>query len=168
MNTLRTFWNQLSPRDQRVLMFGSVALFLIAGWLLVWEPMREARDSWRLRLSAAEADHAFMRAIAPQLQTLAAQRGQTAMAPDGRSLLARVDATARQSGVGEALLRVEPVSATQVRVSFQGASFDALVQWLEQLASGQGVQPGDFSAHRVAGVGRVDARITLEQNEGVP
>lgn len=168
MSALTTFWNQLSVRDQRVLMLGSAMLLLIAGWLLVWEPLREARDNWRLRLSAAEADHAFMRAVAPQLQTLTAQRNQAVVAPDGRSLLARVDATARQSGVGDALLRVEPVSATQVRVSFQGASFDALVQWMEQLASAQGVRLGDFSAHRVAGVGRVDARITLEQNEGVP
>ncbi len=60
--------------------------------------------------------------MVPQLRDSSA-----AAARDGRSLLALVDATARASGVGEALLRVEPVSAAQVRVYFEGAGFDALV-----------------------------------------
>ena len=83
---------------------------------------------------------------------------------DGRSLLALVDATARTSGVGEALLRVEPVAGGQVRVYFESAGFDVLVAWLEELEAQQGVRTGDVSIQRAAGVGRVDARMSLERS----
>ena len=63
-------------------------------------------------------------------------------------------------------MRVEPVSAGQVRVYFEGAGFDALVDWLAALQSGQGVTVGDFNVSRAAGVGRVDARLVLERQGG--
>ena len=161
MNALRGFWSGLSPRDQRVLALGVVVLLLIGAWLLVWEPLREARDSARVRAAASASDLAYLRAVVPQLRDSSAPA-----ALDGRSLLALVDATARESGVGEALLRVEPVSAGQVRVYFEGAGFDALVDWLAALQSGQGVTVGDFNVSRAAGVGRVDARLVLERQGG--
>lgn len=163
MNALRAWWNSLAPREQRVLRLGAVALLLIGGWLLVWEPLAKARDTWRTRVQAGENDLAWMRAHAPQLRALASTGGGTTAVRDGRSLLALVDATARAAGVGDALLRVEPVAGNQVRVYFEGADFDALVQWLEELGARQGVVLGDFNANRAAGVGRVDARLALER-----
>ena len=158
MNALRAFWEGLAPRDRRVLLVGIGALVLIAAWLLVWEPLRAARDAARVRTVAASNDLAYLRAVVPQLRDSAVPAAR-----DGRSLLALVDATARGSDVGDALLRVEPVSAAQVRVYFEGAGFDALVDWLGSLQAGQGVSIGDFSASRAAGVGRVDARVVLER-----
>ncbi len=161
MSALRQSWENLAPRDRRVLAAGAALLLLIAIWLLVWEPLREARDAARLRTVAAANDLAYLRAVTPQLRDSAA-----APVRDGRSLLALVDATARASGVGDALLRVEPVSASQVRVYFEGAGFDALVDWLGSLQAGQGISIGDFSASRATGVGRVDARVVIERPGG--
>ena len=161
MSALAGFWNGLAPRDRRVLALGAIVLLLIGGWLGLWEPLRMARDAARTRVAAGEADLAYMRAAAPQLR---ASPEATSAVRDGRSLLALVDATARASDVGDALLRVEPVAADQVRVYFEGADFDALVQWLEELGARQGVAVGDFNVNRAAGVGRVDARMSLERN----
>ena len=162
MNALRAFWAGLSPRDQRVLMLGGLVLGAILIWLMIWEPLREARDAARSRVAAAATDLATMRAAVPQLRAL---EGSAASAVrDGRSLLALVDASARTSGVGEALLRVEPVAGGQVRVYFESAGFDVLVAWLEELEAQQGVRTGDVSIQRAAGVGRVDARMSLERS----
>ncbi len=162
MSALRAFWAGLSPRDQRVLMLGGLVLGAILIWLMIWEPLREARDAARSRVAAAATDLATMRAAVPQLRAL---EGSAASAVrDGRSLLALVDATARTSGVGEALLRVEPVAGGQVRVYFESAGFDVLVAWLEELEAQQGVRTGDVSIQRAAGVGRVDARMSLERS----
>ncbi|MCX7556557.1 type II secretion system protein M [Xanthomonadaceae bacterium JHOS43] len=164
MSALRSFWAGLSPRDRRMLIGGGIALAIILAWLMIWEPLREARDAARIRVAAASTDLATMRAAAPQLRALAGS-GQEG-SRDTRSLLALVDATARASGVGEALLRVEPISGDQVRVYFEGAGFDALVVWLEELESRQGVSLGDVSINRAAGVGRVDARLSLQRGGG--
>jgi general secretion pathway protein M len=82
---------------------------------------------------------------------------------DGRSLLARVDEGARQAGLGPVLLRVEPLSAGRVRAHFQAAPFDQLMDWLQPLGSQHGVRVEELSLQRAAGVGLVDARLTLVQ-----
>lgn len=163
MSAWRQRWRSLAPREQRALALGVVALALILGYLLLWDPLAQSRETWRIRAAAAQADLAWMRTVAPQVQ--AARASQPALAAaDGRSLLARVDASARDAGLGAVLLRVEPVSAGQVRVQFQRAGFDALMRWLETLAAQYGTRVTELSATRSDGVGLVDARLSLEES----
>ena len=49
-----------------------------------------------------------------------------------------------------------------MRASFEAASFDGLVEWMELLATRYGVQASDFSAERADGVGLVNARVMLQ------
>jgi general secretion pathway protein M len=81
----------------------------------------------------------------------------------GRSLLARVDASAREAGLGSALLRAEPIGTGNVRVTFQQAGFDALMRWIETFSAQHGARVGELSVQRADGVGLVDARLTLEE-----
>jgi general secretion pathway protein M len=60
------------------------------------------------------------------------------------------------------LRRVEPTGAASVRVSFEFARFDALIDWIEGLTRDYGVEAIDFSADRADGVGLVNARVTLQ------
>lgn len=160
MNALRQLWSDLAPRDQRILFAGGLFLLLVLVWIGLWEPLRTARDAARVRVTASSSDLATMRAIAPRLREL----GGSATTPaDTRSLLVLVDATARESVVGDALLRVEPVAGDQVRVYFEGVGFDALVEWLEQLQARHGIGIAELGINRAAGVGRVDARLLLQR-----
>lgn len=163
MTALRQRWDGLAPREQRTLVLGGLALVAILAWLLLWEPLAASRDAWRARVAAAEADLAWMRAAVPRVQAARGQ-GQAALVPDGRSLLARVDASARDAGLGTSLLRAEPVSTGQVRVTFEQAGFDALVAWLETLATQHGTRVTELSVQRADGVGLVDARVSLEES----
>ena len=54
------------------------------------------------------------------------------------------------------------VGSASVRVSFEFASFDALIGWIEGLTRDYGVEATDFSADRADGVGLVNARVTLQ------
>lgn len=164
MSALRAFWAGLALREQRVLLIGATVLGLIVLWLAVWEPLRDARDAARVRVVAGSTDLAMMRSAAAQLRELGGSAAPGTR--DTRSLLALVDATARSSSVGDALLRVEPVAGDQVRVYFEGVSFDALMQWLDELEAQQGVNVSDLSVNRAAGTGRVDARLVLQREGG--
>jgi general secretion pathway protein M len=83
----------------------------------------------------------------------------------GKSLLALADVSARGAGLADALKRVEPSGARSVRVSFEAANFDALIGWVEGLARDYGVEASDFSADRVEGLGLVNARVVLEEQQ---
>ncbi len=166
MTRLRALWAGLAQRDRRILVLGALVLGLVLIWALVWEPLGAARDAARLRVAASSNDLATVRAVAPRLRDLIARDGGQPGQRDGRSLLALADASARGAGVGEALLRIEPVSGGQVRVYFEAASFDALVQWLDELETRQGVTSTELNVNRAAGVGRVDARVLLQRDGG--
>ena len=158
---MKGWWLGLAERERRLLKAGAVLVVLLLGWTLVWEPLQRSRDDWRQRAIAAEASLQWMRAASREL----AQRGPAAQppAPDSRSLLARVDSGARDAGLGGALVRVEPTGPDQVRMQFQQAGFDPLMDWLQQLAAQQGVRVAELSVRRAQGVGLVDARVGLEQ-----
>lgn len=162
MSVLRERWDALAPRERSVLAAGAVVLLAVLAYVLVWEPLAQSRDALRTQVQAGEADLAWMRAAAPQVR----ERAASAPAPvsnDGRSLLARADASAREAGLGNALLRVEPVSDGQVRVYFQQAGFDPLMRWVEALSAQGSLRVGEFSARRAEGVGVVDANLSLEE-----
>jgi general secretion pathway protein M len=159
---MNAWWRGLDARERRWLIAGAAVLLLVLAWTLVWEPLQRSRDDWRRRAVAAEASLQWMRVASRVLVERRATGGE-APAGDGRSLLARVDSGAREAGLGTALLRVEPTGPDQVRVQFQQAGFDPLVQWLEQLSLQQGVRVTELSVQSAQGVGLVDARIGLDQ-----
>lgn len=154
------WWRNLAERERRLLAGGALAALLMLGYGFVWAPLHDARDDWRRRAEAADASLQWMRAA---VDRLAQQPLRSAPVADGRSLLARVDEGARQAGLGAVLLRVEPLAAGRVRAHFQAAPFDQLMDWLQPLGREHGVRVEELSVQRAAGVGLVDARLTLVQ-----
>ena len=61
-------------------------------------------------------------------------------------------------------LSYDPRGGASVRVSFEVANFDQLMNWFDTLARDYSVQVRDFSADKVEGLGLVNARVTLEDS----
>ena len=157
---MNKLWSGLSPRDRRVAVFGAVVVTAMLAWSLAWTPLIASRASLRDEAVANAQALAWMR---PASARLAALGGAPATrAADRRSLLARVDASARESGLGGSLVGVEPQDPHRVRVQFSGADFDVLVTWLEQRAA-SGIRVEELSVQRASGAGRVDARVALRE-----
>ncbi len=159
---MRAWWNGLQLRERRMLGIGGVVAVLLLGWALLWHPL--ARERAELAQSVIDQRQALaaMRNQASEVQRLRSLGTQGKAERQGKSLLALADATARGAALAGALKRVEPVNEKSVRVSFELASFDALMNWLDDLAREFGVQATDFSVDRADGVGLVNARVTLE------
>jgi general secretion pathway protein M len=158
---IRAYWNELSPRDRRVLAIGAVVVAVLLGWAFVWHPLDRKRSELEQRVALERQSLAFVRGAAA---TLAGERpgAGAGAARAGRSLLALADASARDAGLEAALRRVEPVNARSVRVTLELARFDAMVLWIESLARDYAVRVSDLSADRADAVGLVNARVTLE------
>ncbi len=157
---MKAWLASLSARDRRVLVIGTALVAAMLLWALVWEPLARSREALRAEAADNAAALAWMRPAAERLIA----RGGVAATPssDGRSLLARVDAGAREAGLAASLLGVEPQGGDRVRVQFGGADFDLLAGWLERAAAA-GIVIEEFSAQRAAGPGRVDARLVLRE-----
>lgn len=159
---LTAYWTSLSRRDRRVAASGLGIVTLLLGWAFVWHPIQLRHAQAVERVAHDRQSLAYVRGAAAALKGERPASATAGAERAGRSLLALADATARKDGLEGALKRVEPVSGRNVRVTFELASFDTLVLWIEGLASDYAIRVTDFSADRADGIGLVNARVTLE------
>jgi general secretion pathway protein M len=158
------WWQGLQTRERQMIAFGGIACALLLGWAFAWHPLSRARADLRTQVERERSDVAWMRAASAQAGELHAQGARSHVERQGKSLLALADVTARATGLSGALKRVEPTGGNSVRVSFDVANFDMLVDWLTQLARDYGVRVSDLSVDKVEGLGLVNARVTLEES----
>ncbi len=156
---LKDWLATLQQRERLAVYAGAGALLVLVLYLTLWAPFDgRARGELTERVNALRADLAWMQQAAPRLRALA---GSTGGAQSGQSLLARVDSSAKQQQLGDAVKRLEPASANSVRVWLEQADFDQLVLWLETLTRNQGLGIESISIERSEVPGRVTARLTL-------
>ncbi|GAA0722410.1 type II secretion system protein M [Dokdonella soli] len=160
---IAAWWQALAPNERRMLGIGTVIVVVLLGWALLWHPLAAKRAELEQNVENQRRDLAYVRLGAAEVEKLRSAGTRSRADRQGKSLLALADATARAAGLDAALKRVEPVGARSVRVSFEAANFDALVQWIEGLSKGYGVEASDLSADRADGIGLVNARVTLQE-----
>lgn len=159
---MTSWWLGLAANERRMLKVGTFVVALLLGWALIWHPLAVKRVELQQDVENQRRDLAYVRTGAAEIRNQHADGTRSRADRQGKSLLALADASARGSGLESALKRVEPVGAHSVRVTFDGASFDALVGWIEALSNTYGVEASDLSADRAAGIGIVNARVTLQ------
>ena len=158
---IRLWWDGLQARE-RLIFGGGLALGIaLLVWGLVWQPLGRERSRLGEEVEVQRRELALVRAVAA-IPLTTGSTSSVKLDRQGKSLLALVDASARDANLESQLKRVEPIGNRSVRASFEFASFDTIVGWLESLAKGYGVHVTDLSVDRAEGNGLVSARITLE------
>lgn len=157
---MKDWFANLDPRERRALTFGGLALLLLLLYFAGWRPFSIKLEQTTQQVQEQRATYQWMQIKAEEVKRLRSA-APAIKAAGGQSLLATVDRTAREGGLGPALKRVEPEGAANVRVWLEGASFDELVAWLNQLQQGYGVQIASISVERQDVPGSVTARLTL-------
>jgi general secretion pathway protein M len=154
-------WQAMSARDRSMLKLGFLVVSLLLFWAFLWDPTQQSRRSLNNQVQSAEADLTYMHAAAQQLQALHASGTASVFDRGGRSLLALADSTARDAKLAHAIQRIEPVSTGRVNIWLEGAEFDQVTLWLEQLQSAYGVRVDEYSLQRSEGEGKVEGRLSL-------
>jgi general secretion pathway protein M len=151
----------LEPRERRLVLIGALVLgLLFVHWILL-DPMLSAYRERAAQVEQQRASLAWMQQGAARIQELQQASGGGQGLGD-RSLLAVVDGSAREAGLGNSLSRVRPDGALAVRVWFEGVPFDALVDWLGRLEQDYQVRVKLITLERQPQPGRVHAQLTLE------
>lgn len=152
-------WRQLGARERLVLGGGGLLAILLLGWAFVWQPLERDAQALGSRVAALEADLAWMRQTAAQIASQQASNGPNASM--GGSPLSVVESGLTAARLNSGLKQLSPVGEGRVRVVLEAVSFDALMDWLEQLDRDFGLSPEEFSAQQKA-PGAVDATLVLK------
>jgi general secretion pathway protein M len=158
MNSLLAWYGGLQQREQRVVLFGGIALALIVllGGILL--PLHSAVARALAGTETRREDLAWMRVNAPQVRDGAV----SLPAETGEAPVVLVDRLGREAGLGPSLRGTQP-SATGVRVQLEAASFDAMVTWLDTLDRRYGLAIESITVDRTVAPGKVNASITFAQ-----
>jgi type II secretory pathway component PulM len=147
---------KLAPGERRMVILGGVAgvLILVIGALL---PLDRSVSAARARLAQKQRDLKWMQESAPEI----AAAGPMPLAPATQeSLVAVIDRTARESGLGTALTSSQPSGNGALQVRLEKAPFDLLVAWLARLSEQNAVKV-ESATMDAAGPGLVNAGIVL-------
>lgn len=152
-------WQQRSVREQRMLLIGGLALFITLFYLMVWEPVIQARAEAERALSDARATAQRIERVAAMQPAQARQR---AGSDASRSLLAQVNQAVRSNTLGTTPERLTPDGEDAVRVWLQAAPFNNLLRWLAELERNSSLQLERADIDRTE-PGMVDARLQVER-----
>lgn len=164
MNPLLARFQALNSRERIVVIGGAVVVLCAAIYLLALAPFYSAVDARSVRVARKQADLAWMEASLSELQSLAASRPQGE--PSDESLVVLIDRTAREANLGTSLTGQTPSGNSGIRVRFESAPFDTVVQWLGNLQQQHGVEIETATIDRAGASGVVNATLTLTRAGG--
>ena len=158
---MKDWFMGLEPRERKLVAGGAVVLVLLMFYLLVWEPAATAYTDLKKNVAAEQETLDWMKQASRKVKALRQSAGGHAQGLGGRSMLAVVDQSARSSGLGASIKRVEPDGSKGVKIWLEGVSFDAMVLWLGKLSRTYRIDTSVITIEP-QGEGRVNARLTLQ------
>jgi general secretion pathway protein M len=158
---IKTYWQQISPRERIMLVIGAGAVTLTMLYLLIWLPLTNGivREQQGILLHTEQLS--TMQAQAIELRQLKGGSGNRQRVTDSSSLLSLVDRTATELRIKASLNKIQPDGNDGVRLWLDSANFDQMMQWLHQLEQQHGVYVTDISIEHAENPGRINSRILL-------
>lgn len=156
---MKDWFSQLQSREQWMVGVGAVFVVLALFYALVWQPL--GANSLRLEKDIA-ADRITMKELRSVQGRITAPGGSSDRGTADKALVLLISQTVGRFNLNSALQSSQPSSNNAtITVRFENAAFDALVSWMADLQTQQGlnVQSGSFSKTSVSG--RVNATLTL-------
>jgi type II secretory pathway component PulM len=154
-SSLATAWDRASTRERRVVVIGVAALALIAGWGLVWQPLRADIERTREEVVRNRNALANARKLVDETASLA-RDAKAKSSADPVASIARVLAERDLRPSGRLELRDD-----RVKVVLTEARFDRIVAALEALRKEEGLRAVEAAIIARVEPGTVRAELTI-------
>jgi general secretion pathway protein M len=157
---MKEWFEQLEQRE-RLLVAAAGALVIIA--LVVVLVIRPISGQTSRGLELIDNKRALLTELGQVAQRIGPQGAGAATSNVGNpdSLVVVVDQTTRSAGLAMYLKRNQPDGASSIRLRFENAPFDTLVEWLAELQSKYNVSAISANIDMAADPGRVNCNFTL-------
>ncbi len=158
---MKSWFESLEQREQLVLSVGVVLASLIILWSFVWTPLRSGATV----LDATVVEKQLLLASLYQAQALGGSANPGSQTEGTTtSLVLLVDQTIRTHGLASKLQRNQPDGLDGIRVTFQVAEFDSLMDWLVVLQRSHGVAVESANFNSELQTGFVSATLVLRRS----
>ncbi len=158
---MKAWFATLSPRE-RIIVVGGGGLLIMALLVSSWLSFVEDVERMREVVSEQRVVSQWMESAAQEALLLRKGGNQKRVANSGASLLSLVDQTARRSGLGSAMTRVEPDGSDKVRIRLERVNFDKMMRWLEELQTKNEVSIDSITIDQHQDNGMANVRLSLK------
>lgn len=155
---MKAWFLRFRVREQIALLAMAAAVFAYVLFMFFLLPLQSARSDLRTRNEATGEALARVDGLASEVRALRSKAAETA-SPSRRNLTARVNASAERFGLRPS--RLQPNSRGAVQVRFEAATVEALLRWLHELESGQGLAVEELSMSQTSAAGIVSASARI-------
>jgi type II secretory pathway component PulM len=153
------WWAQLAPRERILVAVCGVFIVLALIWSLGIQPLYKGSAKLQEKVASKQSQLANLQELASQVSSTAGDSVSGASRTN-ESIVVVIDKTTRNSSLANYLKRNQPEGTNGVRLRFEGAPFDGLVQWLGELNKTYGMTMVSASFDD-SGPGRVNCSIVL-------
>jgi general secretion pathway protein M len=156
---LRAWFEGLAPRERLLISAAALLAAAAVAYAGIVEPIIGARAR---ATEALDRNRQLLVDIEGVARRGGPQRSQPASAATSAdSLVVVVDRTTRDLGLGAFLKRNQPEGPTAIRLRFENAPFDQLLEWLAAAEARDGLRPTAASFDPSGEPGRVNSNIVL-------
>jgi len=159
---IKAWLYQKTPREQLVLLAGMSVILLYFIWLLLWQPMLQARELSAVRVANAEQSLFSVRSLAQDLVNVRMTSEARSMTAAG-SLAQTLDELA--SALGLRIASLEPAADnSSVLVRLNDVSMPTLLAWLFDIESSGAMSIDSLAVSPSRTSGEVAVSLRLRSN----
>lgn len=160
---MKKWLNSLEERERRYVTVGSIIVFLMLVYSLLWAPFLDKVKKLDGQVKSHSETLSWMQNNTHLIKT--ANTGATSGSINrDQSLIAVIGQTTKNSAMSDTVKRVEENKDNSVRVWLEKAPFDHMIIWLESLQTRHGANITSINIDKQNEVGIVNARLTLERS----
>lgn len=154
---LLSYWQNLQPREQKILLAGGVFLVLFFLYLLIDAGAGRAT----LMSQKLDREQKLLTWMQPVVEQILVARTQVVGEPvTTQNILPQVELSLEEAGLSGKISALDLVAGNQVRLAFNDVVYETLVKWIYAF-SRQGVIVHEFIATKTDEVGVVEASVLL-------
>jgi general secretion pathway protein M len=156
---IKEWFFNLELRERLILLGGGIVGVVIVLWGGLWHPL----TTGALELTDAVDSKRSLLASLQRARAVTVQSSMQISSAAGQSLVLLVDQTHRSFGLEGSLTRNQPDGTDGIRVTFQNASFDALIAWLGAIQTNYGTRVDAATIDGARTPGIVNATVVLRR-----
>jgi len=159
---IQEWWYQLAPRER--ILVGACAIIVVLAllWTLAVRPLFQGSALLAEQVASKQSQLSNMQELAARVQAGGNSTPSGNRPASTESLVLIIDRTTRERALASYLKRNQPESSSSVRLRFEGAPFDELVQWLAELQTNHGMTTVSANFDE-ASTGRVNSSLVLKR-----
>ncbi len=158
LDRLRNAWNSLQSRERLVVGVGAVILLALLGYGVVWAPVQRDLSNLRTDVPKQRTQLALMRVQAKQVTQL---RSSAPAKIASGNLLTKLEQSAQNRGLRGNITHMKPDETNAVHLSLDCVDFNALLRWLKELQTQNGIRPETATITSQPDPGLVNARLLM-------